>query len=57
MHSIGNYIVKNNNKKVLYITSENFVNDFDLICEDMNGTSNKFNLGDLNKTGSIVESG
>ena len=28
MHAIGNYIVKNSNKKVLYITSEQFVNDF-----------------------------
>lgn len=28
MHAIGNYIVKNSNKKVLYITSDDFVNDF-----------------------------
>ncbi|NLM62985.1 MAG: chromosomal replication initiator protein DnaA [Mollicutes bacterium] len=28
MHAIGNYIVKNSNKKVLYVTSEQFVNDF-----------------------------
>lgn len=28
MHAIGNYIVQNSNKKVLYITSEQFVNDF-----------------------------
>ena len=28
MHAIGNYIVRNSNKKVLYITSEQFVNDF-----------------------------
>ena len=28
MHAIGNYITKNSEKKVLYITSENFVNDF-----------------------------
>ncbi|MEG0022318.1 MAG: chromosomal replication initiator protein DnaA [Bacilli bacterium] len=28
MHSIGNYIVKNSNKKVLYVTSEKFVDDF-----------------------------
>ena len=28
MHSIGNYIVKNSKKKVLYVTSEQFVNDF-----------------------------
>lgn len=28
MHAIGNYIVKNSSKKVLYVTSEQFVNDF-----------------------------
>ncbi len=28
MHAIGNYITNNSNKKVLYVTSEKFVNDF-----------------------------
>ena len=28
MHAIGNYIVKHNKKKVLYVTSERFVDDF-----------------------------
>jgi chromosomal replication initiator protein len=28
MHAIGNYISKNQKKKVLYITSEKFINDF-----------------------------
>ncbi|MCI8445542.1 MAG: chromosomal replication initiator protein DnaA [Bacilli bacterium] len=28
MHAIGNYIVKYSNKRVLYVTSENFVSDF-----------------------------
>lgn len=28
MHAIGNYIVDNSNKKVLYTTSEEFMNDF-----------------------------
>ena len=28
MHAIGNYIVKNSDKKVLYVTSEQFVTDF-----------------------------
>ena len=28
MHAIGNYIVKKNRKKVLYVTSERFVDDF-----------------------------
>ncbi len=32
MHSIGNYIVKNSNKKVLYITCDNFVSDFVEMC-------------------------
>ena len=28
MHAIGNYIIKNSNKNVLYVTSEKFVSDF-----------------------------
>ena len=28
MHSIGNYIIENSNLKVLYISSDKFVNDF-----------------------------
>ena len=28
MHAIGNYIVKNSNKKVLYVTSNDFVTDY-----------------------------
>ena len=28
MHAIGNYIVENSNKKVLYVSSEKFVDDF-----------------------------
>ena len=28
MHAIGNYIIKKNRKKVLYVTSERFVDDF-----------------------------
>lgn len=28
MHAIGNYIKKTSNKKVLYVTSENFISDF-----------------------------
>lgn len=28
MHAIGNYIVKTSNKKVLYVTSEQFISDF-----------------------------
>lgn len=39
MHSIGNYIIKNSNKKVLYITCDNFVSDFVDICRK-NASSN-----------------
>ncbi len=39
MHSIGNYIIKNSNKKVLYITCDNFVSDFVDICRK-NANSN-----------------
>lgn len=28
MHSIGNYIIQNSNKRVLYVSSEQFVNDY-----------------------------
>ena len=28
MHAIGNYIVQNSNKRVLYVTSEQFISDF-----------------------------
>lgn len=28
LHAIGNYLIENSNKKVLYITSEQFINDF-----------------------------
>ena len=28
MHAIGNFILENSNKKVLYVTSEQFISDF-----------------------------
>ena len=28
MRAIGNYIIENSNKKVLYVTSEQFISDF-----------------------------
>lgn len=40
MHSIGNYIVKNSNKRVLYITCDNFVSDFVDICRKNSGSNN-----------------
>ncbi|MDD4644031.1 MAG: chromosomal replication initiator protein DnaA, partial [Bacilli bacterium] len=40
MHAIGNHIVRNTNKKVLYVTSEKFVSDFlNLTKRDSNGTN------------------
>ena len=40
MHSIGNYIIKNSNKKVLYITCDNFVSDFVDICRKNTSSNN-----------------
>ena len=40
MHAIGNYISKNSDKKVLYVTSEQFVSDFiGINKKDDNGTN------------------
>jgi chromosomal replication initiator protein len=40
MHAIGNYIIKNTSKRVLYVTSEKFVSDFlNLTKRDSNGTN------------------
>lgn len=40
MQAIGNYIVKNTNKRVLYITCDNFVSDFVEICRKKSQGSN-----------------
>lgn len=37
MHAIGNYIVKNSNKKVLYVTSDRFISDFTAINMNKDG--------------------
>ena len=48
MQAIGNYIVKNTNKKVLYVTSDQFINDFlGLNKKDNDGTN--FDYVDLFK--------
>ena len=40
MHAIGNYIIENSNKKVLYVTSEQFISDFlNLNKKDSSGTN------------------
>ena len=40
MHAIGNYIEQNSNKKVLYVTSEQFIDDFSKISRGDNGKNN-----------------
>lgn len=40
MHAIGNYIIENSNKKVLYVTSEQFISDFlNINKRDESGTN------------------
>ena len=40
MHAIGNYIIQNSNKKVLYVTSDQFIQDFiGINKKDDNGTN------------------
>jgi len=48
MHAIGNYITKNSNKKVLYVTSEQFVQDFINITKK-NSDGNNFDNVELFK--------
>ena len=40
MQAIGNYIIKNSAKRVLYITCDNFVSDFVEICRKNNDSNN-----------------
>ena len=48
MHAIGNYIVKNTNKRVLYVTSDQFIQDFiGINKKDDSGTN--FNYVDFFK--------
>ncbi len=48
MHAIGNYIVKNSNKRVLYVTSDQFIQDFIGINKKDN-TGTNFNYVDFFK--------
>lgn len=48
MHAIGNYIEQNSNKKVLYITSEQFIDDFSKISRG-DGTLNNYDYADYFK--------
>ena len=48
MHAIGNFIIENSNKKVIYVTSEQFISDFlNMNKKDENGTN--FNYIDIFK--------
>ena len=48
MHAIGNYIIQNSNRKVLYVTSDQFINDFiNINKKDDQGTN--FNYVDFFK--------
>ena len=50
MHAIGNYIQDNSNKKVLYVTSEQFISDFSGISrKDNNQQNENFNYADYFK--------
>lgn len=42
MHAIGNYIIKNSNRKVLYVTSDQFISDF-IGINKKNSEGNNFN--------------
>ena len=48
MHAIGNYIMKNSNKKVLYVTSDQFIQDFISLKKKDDGETN-FNYIDFFK--------
>ena len=48
MQAIGNYIIKNSNKRVLYVTSDQFINDF-LGLNKKNKDGNNFDYIDLFK--------
>ena len=48
MHAIGNYIIQNTNKKVLYVSSEQFVNDY--IAAVRNNDKNSFDKIDSFKS-------
>lgn len=47
MHAIGNYIFENNHKRVLYVTSEKFTNDFFEIYQKNKNKDNYNQIGDF----------
>ena len=48
MHAIGNYITENTNKSVLYVTSDNFIQDF-ISMTKKDDSGNNFNYVDFFK--------
>lgn len=49
MHAIGNYIVQNTNMRVLYITTDEFMNEFISITRDSGNKEDNFNYIDIFK--------
>lgn len=49
MHAIGNYIVENTNLRVLYITTDEFMNEFISITRDSGSREDNFNYIDIFK--------
>ena len=49
MHAIGNYIVQNTNLRVLYITTDEFMNEFISITRDSGNKKDNFNYIDIFK--------
>lgn len=50
MHAIGNYIIKNSNLKVLYITTDEFMNEFINITKDSGNKDDNLNYIDIFKS-------
>ena len=50
MHAIGNYIVENSNKKVLYVTADKFIDDFVKIFQMSNINNENFKSTDAFKS-------
>jgi chromosomal replication initiator protein len=48
MHSIGNYIVKNSKKRVLYVTCDDFINDFTHISRHNKKNAKASNFDNIN---------
>ena len=50
MHAIGNYLLQHSNKKVLYITSEQFINEFINLTKDSGNKEDNLNYIELFKS-------